>query len=116
MCATFVMAGTGTNEGEQRVYADTIVFSRPIWSDIQPTNGRDRPSSTRSNRTANCRVGSVQKRKVTGAAPILKSRTRDESCPSAIIVPVPAMTNVAHMTQNVGDLSTSPGVKSRFVC
>ena len=61
-------------------------------------------------------AGSVQKRIVTGAAPISKSRMRSECNPNATRAPVPTMTNIAYMTQNVGAFSTSPGVKSRFVC
>ena len=49
-----------------------IVFSRPMWSDTQPKNGRQMPLSTRSIDNANVRAGSVNPRIETGNVVDLK--------------------------------------------
>ena len=51
--------------------AMNIVFSRPIWSDTQPKNGRQMPLSTRSMVKAKVSAGRVSPRIETGTPAIL---------------------------------------------
>ena len=51
--------------------AMNIVFSRPIWSETQPKNGRHTPLSTRSIVRAKVSAGSVSPRIETGMPAIL---------------------------------------------
>ena len=83
--------------------AMNIVFSRPIWSETQPKNGRVRPLRTRSIDSANCNAGSVKPRIATGTTSILKSLAIGASCAVAIRPPVPTITNMRYMMKK-GDL------------
>src|SRR5262249_100500 len=53
--------------------AMNIVFSRPIWSDTQPKNGRVSPFKTRSIDSAKVSAGTVNPRRDTGTLAISKS-------------------------------------------
>jgi len=53
--------------------ARNMVFSRPMWSDTQPKNGRVSPFSTRSILAAKVKAGSVMPSRLTGTSAILKS-------------------------------------------
>ncbi len=63
------------------------VFSRPIWSEIQPQNGRVTPFITRSSVIAKVRAGSVRPSKFTGTSATLKSRAIGAICAVAIRPP-----------------------------
>ena len=88
-----------------------IVFSRPIWSDTQPKNGRQTPLSTRSMVSANVSAGSVSPISDTGRVSILKSLAIGPSWATAIRPPAPTMTNMAYITQNTGVLQHLGGTK-----
>ena len=47
-----------------------MVFSRPMWSDTQPKNGRVTPFSTRSIVAAKVSAGSVMPMRLTGTSAI----------------------------------------------
>ena len=87
-----------------------MVFSRPIWSDTQPKNGRVMPFSTRSIDSAKVSAGRVMPIRVTGTPATLKSLAIGASCAVAIRPPAPTSTNIRYITQKIGVFSISPGV------
>ncbi len=78
--------------------AMNMVFSRPMWSDTQPKNGRVNPLRMRSIDSAKVSAGKVSQAKVTGTSAIWKSRAIGASCAVAIRPPAAIMTNIAYMT------------------
>ena len=84
-----------------------MVFSRPMWSDTQPKNGRVSPLSTRSMVSAKVRAGRVIPIRLTGIVSILKSLAMGASCAVAIKPPAAMSTNITYMTQKVGVLIIS---------
>ncbi len=89
--------------------AMNIVFSRPMWSDTQPKNGRDTPLSTSPIDNAKPSAGMVSPSIDTGMLSIAKSLATGASWAVTIRPPVPTMTNIAYISQNGGDFSTSAG-------
>ena len=90
--------------------ATNIVFSRPIWSDTQPKNGRVTPLSTRSIESAKVSAGMVMNSSVTGCLATPKSVAITESWAVAISPPAPTSTNIRYITQNTGCRATSTGL------
>ncbi len=86
-----------------------MVFSRPIWSDTQPKNGRVSPFNTRSIASAKVNAGIVRNSSVTGVFATPKSVAMTESCAVAINPPAPTRTNSRYISQNTGSRATSPG-------
>ena len=86
-----------------------IVFSRPIWSDTQPKNGRVRPFSTRSIDSAKVSAGRVMPSRLTGTSATLKSLAIGASCAVAIRPPAPTSTNIRYITQKIGVLQHLDG-------
>ena len=82
--------------------ARNMVFSRPMWSDTQPKNGRVSPFSTRSIVAAKVKAGSVMPMRLTGTSAILKSLAIGPSCAVAMRPPAAIMTNIRYMTQKTG--------------
>src|SRR6266852_5011974 len=95
--------------------AMNIVFSRPIWSDIQPKNGRDTPLSTSPTDSAKLSAGMVSPRIDTATLSIAKSLATGASWAVTVRPPAPTMTNIAYISQNGGDLSTREGAVSRLL-
>ncbi len=93
-----------------RPKAISIVFSRPILSDTQPKNGRVTPFRMRSIDSAKVNAGRVMPMRLTGTASILKSWAIGASCAVAISPPAPTSTNIAYMTQKIGERIISNGV------
>src|SRR5262249_55960955 len=89
--------------------AMNMVFSRPIRSDTQPKNGRDKPLSTSPMDNAKVSAGMVSPNSDTGTLSIAKSLAMGASCAVAIRPLLPTMTNIAYISQNGGDLSTGEG-------
>ena len=86
-----------------------MVFSRPIWSDTQPKNGRVSPLRMRSSESAKVSAGMVRNRMVTGDFATPKSAAITESWAVAINPPAPTSTKIRYIIQNTGSRATSPG-------
>jgi len=89
--------------------ARAIVFSRPIWSDSQPKNGRVKPLVMRSTVKANGNAARPNTR--TFATP--KSREKAANCEMIINPPVDIIVIIANSSQNTGARSICRGATSR---
>ena len=56
-----------------RPNATVMVFSRPMWSEIQPQKGRQSPFTSRSAESANGKAAMVSPRRLTFILATLKS-------------------------------------------
>ena len=75
-----------------------------------PTEKRSRHAvDDETDDNAKPSAGMVSQRMDTGTLSIAKSRATGASCAVTIRPPVPTMTNIAYISQNGGDLSTSQG-------
>ncbi len=92
-----------------------MVFSRPMWSEIQPQMGRQIPFSTRSAERANCKAGKVNHRKVIGTLSTLKSTAIGFSWAVAIRPPVATNVIITYITQNCDVEAISPELNSAAV-
>ena len=86
-----------------------IVFSRPIWSETQPKNGRHMPLSTRSIVKANVSAGSVSPRIETGMPRNLEVRGNGRKLRDRHQTAGADHDEHAYMTQKTGVFSTSAG-------
>ncbi|MNR46016.1 hypothetical protein D3C85_1649310 [compost metagenome] len=80
-----------------------------MLSEIQPKNGRVSPFSTRSMVSAKVSAGSVSPRMDTGESWSPKSLAMGPSCTVAISPPAAIITNIAYITQKIGEDSTWRG-------
>ena len=88
-----------------------IVFSRPMWSDTQPKNGRVTPLSTRSIASAKVSAGSVRPSRLdrdVGDLEVLGDRAELRGRHQA--ARRHHRRTSAYMTQNTGVRTISPGV------
>ena len=92
-----------------------IVFSRPIWSETQPKNGRPNPSKIRSSEIARVSVAIVRPSMLTGTSATWKSWAIGAICAAAIRPPAATITNIAYITQNTGVRTVSLGVRSTLL-
>src|SRR2546428_12719567 len=86
-----------------------IVFSRPIWSDTQPKNGRVRPLANRSIDSARGRAGKPKTK--TSAMP--KSRGNAPICETTMRPPVDIMALMTNLSQKTGGLRSLAGGNMR---
>src|SRR5262249_18964775 len=89
-----------------------MVFSRPMWSEIHPQNGRQRPLITRSAWAAKGRAIKVHHRNLMGTLSTPKSRAMGASWAVAIKPPVATMVIITYISQNCFVLAISREVKS----
>ena len=89
--------------------ATAIVFSRPIWSDNQPKNGRVRPLVMRS--TVSASGNAATPNTMTFATP--KSREKAANCEMIINPPVDIIVIMPNSSQNTGWRSIWRGATSR---
>ena len=93
-----------------------MVFSRPMWSDTNPKNGRPKPSKMRSSEIAKVSAAIWKPSMLTGSLAILKSCAIGAIWAAAIRPPAATITNTRYITQKIGLRSTCGGVKSILVC
>ncbi len=92
------------------VKAITIVFSRPIWSEIQPNSGREMPFMMRSSISARGRAAMVTKYRSTLKFFTPRSCAITPSWATAIMPPVTTQMNISSISQNSLVRSASPSV------
>src|ERR1700693_6348403 len=94
--------------------ASAMVFSRPMWSDTKPKNGRVRPLVMRSKVKAAGMAAMVAPRMVTVAVgPIPNALATLVNCVMTIRPPVDIIDIMTNISQNTGDRSISRGVGAR---
>ena len=86
--------------------ATNMVFSRPMWSETQPKNGRVNPLAIRCSVSAN---GSAAMPAISTSA-MPKSFITGPNCDTTISPPVDIIVIIRNISQNTGVFSISPGV------
>ena len=87
-----------------------IVFSRPIWSDTQPKNGRVKPLVMRSKVSANGIAASVTPRMTTVVvASMPNALAKLVNCVITMRPPVDIIDIMTNISQNTGVFSISSG-------
>ena len=74
--------------------ASAIVYSRPIWSDSQPKNGRPTPSNMRFRDNAKTSAGITRPKRSTGIFSILKSLAIGAMDAAMVSPPAAISTNI----------------------
>src|SRR5665213_640864 len=90
-----------------RPKAMAMVFSRPIWSETQPKNGRVNPLNTRSIDSAKLSAGSIKPMKPTGECVMPKSRAITGSSAMAISPATPTIANIRYISQKMREMLRS---------
>src|SRR5215472_11048923 len=90
--------------------ATDMVFSRPMWSETHPQNGRQRPLITRSAWAANGSAITVHHKSWMGILSTLKSLAMGASWAVAIRPPVATMAIIRYISQKCGVVAISSDV------
>ena len=78
--------------------ASAMVYSRPIWSDSQPKNGRPTPSKMRLSDSANTSAGIAKPNSSTGTFSILRSLAIGAIEAAIVSPPAATSTNMMYST------------------
>src|SRR5271165_24395 len=78
--------------------ASAMVYSRPIWSDSQPKNGRPTPSNIRFSDNANTNAGKTKPNNSTGILSILRSLAMGAMDAAMVRPPAAINTNITYST------------------